>query len=133
MQNCTLLTILYADYAIKNQYAITLTKYLDSKRIMFMAEGASGSPYSPQLGNEFERQRMAILEQLSRCRRYKPPSVLDNPGVRVCWSGKVDHNGRKIAGLKDDMAMALAIVVYWADRIMQLDYPTVDYGLLGLK
>lgn len=100
---------------------------------MFLADGASGSPYSPQLGNEFERQRMAILEQLSRCRRYKPPSTLDNPGVRVCWSGKVDHTGRKIAGLKDDMAMALAIVVYWADRIMELDYPTVDYAMLGLK
>jgi hypothetical protein len=124
---------LCADYELKLAYARITSHYLDEKRLMFLADGASGSPYSPQMGNEFERQRNEILAQLARCRRYKPPSTLDNVGVRVSWSGKVDHSGRKIAGLNDDMAVALTTAVYWADRIMQLDYPTVDYALLGLK
>lgn len=110
-----------------------MSRYLDEGRIMFMQDGASGNPYTDPTVNEFEKQRREILTQLSRCRRYTPNSTLDNPGARVSWSGKVDHNGNIIGGLKDDMAVGLCIATYWADRIMQMDYPTVNYAALGLK
>jgi len=132
MQNHLLLTLVCADYETKNAYAFAMQRYLDEGRIMFMQDGASGNPYKDELSNEFAKQSDEILTQMSRCRRFMPKSTLDNPGVRVSWSGKVDHNGTIIAGLKDDMAVCLTIATYWADKIMQLDYPTVNYRHLGL-
>jgi len=109
------------------------SNYLEEGRVMFLHAGASGNPYQESGSVEYRKLQTELLSQLKRCRRVVPRASIDNQIVRVTWSGKVNETGQIQAGLNDDIAVTFCTCVYWADRIMQLDYPGVNYAALGLK
>jgi len=118
---------------MKNRYAVLGCNYLEEKRVMFMKQGVAGNPYKDDEVVEFRALQTELITQLKRCRRQVPPSTVDKPVVHVTWGGKSNCNGQIQGGLNDDIAVTFCICTYWADRIMQLNYPGVDYSGLGLK
>ncbi len=101
---------------------------------MFVNGGISGNPYTNNDEDvEFRKMSKELISQLKRCRRVVPKMTIDNQIVRVTWSGKVNQAGQIQSGLNDDLAVTLVTGIYWADRIMKLDYPGVNYRGLGLK
>lgn len=126
-------SICNADFWHKSQYAVYTRNYLEENRVMFMAMGVAGNPYKDDADVEFRKLREEVITQLKRCRRVVPPETIDNKFPRVTWSGKSNGSGNIQGGLNDDLAVAFCTCVYWADRIMQLNYPGVDYVGLGLK
>lgn len=124
---------IFLDFQLKNRYAVLGANYLEEKRVMFLHDGVAGNPYQECASAEFRKLQTELLAQLKRCRRVVPRASIDNQIVRVTWSGKVNENGQIQAGLNDDLAVTFCTATYWADRIMQLDYPGVNYAALGLK
>lgn len=99
---------------------------------MFFGDGIAGTPWKDDASLAFRENCHQLLIQLGRCRHVRPQLNFDNRVGRVGWSGKVRADGRIQQGLNDDMAITFCMCIYWADRIMQKNYPTIDYGKLGL-
>lgn len=107
--------------------------YLEEGAIMFLESGIAGNPWKNDPHEEFTINTRELAIQLKRCRRVMPTLTFDNRVGRVTWSGKVRSDGRIQHGLNDDIAVTFCLCVYWADRIMKLDYPSIDYAKLGLR
>lgn len=100
---------------------------------MFYADGIAGTPWKDDRFAAFSANCNELLIQLGRCRHVRPELNFDNRVGRIGWSGKVRADGKVQDGLNDDLAITLCMCIYWADRIMQMKYATVDYAQLGLR
>lgn len=124
--------LFFTDAFFKNAYALAGILYLEERAVMFFGDGIAGTPWKEDAFLAFRENCNQLLIQLARCRHVRPQLNFDNRVGRVGWSGKVRADGQIQQGLNDDMAITFCMCIYWADRIMQKNYPTVDYAKLGL-
>jgi hypothetical protein len=99
---------------------------------MYLHKGVSCNPF--QQGTQhskFSRNTMELETQLSRCRPENTTKGFNAVG-KIRWSGKLDGEGRKQAGLHDDLAVTFCLCIYWTERILKTRYPTVDYERIGI-
>lgn len=120
---------LFIDYYFKNQYAMALSSYLDRKLLRYLEGCVCAAPWRPT-SVAFEQTKTELESQLLRCRPTGLLPTVDTRVPKLGWSGKTGADGKISPGLNDDLAVCFAMVTFWCDRILQMNYPGFDYSFV---
>lgn len=127
----------------KQDYALVLRTNLNMQRLCFYKDFiTSAGPASivarANIGNLAAQNKAPhvmfqneLYAQMQRARTIVRSKNSQAAGARITWDAKCRDDGTPCPGLRDDNLLALCMALYFSERFLMQQIPTVEYHLFG--
>lgn len=120
---------IWTDRTMKGNYAKAIIDSMGEGTLRYMNGFICANPFKTEERATADTKN-EIHAQMARARWVTNSRTVDTGVPVASWSGKTGADGKISGGANDDLLVTLGMTMYWMKRILQMNYPSVDYKKL---
>lgn len=115
----------WTDRNMKTEYVLSGSSQMKQDKIFFMDGMISTNPWITPREIRTETVKRKLFEQVPRFRLKEAPEGSNRRTPMI--TGKVDENGKRVKGAKDDLALTFFMALFFIEGISKETIPGFDY------